>query len=153
MVADHDGALFWPEEGVLAVADLHLEKGLAFAQRGVLLPRYDTAATLAQLDRVIARYAPRTVIALGDSFHDDGGPARLIDQDRTAVIGRRVLRSYQCRLRPSVTTPSCTMSFPEKSSGSPSPRFSFHRRRRAASSVPMMILASEPPIKFLRLTL
>src|SRR4051812_30215497 len=85
MVADHDGALFWPEEGVLAVADLHLEKGSAFAERGVLLPPYDTAATLARLDRVIARYAPRTVIALGDSFHDDGGPARLMDQDRVAL--------------------------------------------------------------------
>src|SRR3954468_8549054 len=83
--ADVAGAIYWPEQGMLAVADLHLEKGSAFAERGVLLPPYDTAATLARLDRVIARYAPRTVIALGDSFHDDGGPARLMDQDRVAL--------------------------------------------------------------------
>ena len=31
----------------LLVADLHLEKGSAFAARGVLLPPYDTRATLA----------------------------------------------------------------------------------------------------------
>ena len=43
------GALYWPEESLLVVADLHLEKGSAFAARGVLLPPYDTAATLARL--------------------------------------------------------------------------------------------------------
>ena len=85
LVADHDGALFWPEEGVLVVSDLHLEKGSSFAARGVLLPPYDTAATLEGLARVIGRYAPRTVIALGDSFHDDDGPARLMDQDRSTL--------------------------------------------------------------------
>ena len=80
--ADPDGALYWPEQGLLAVADLHLEKGSSFAARGQLLPPYDTAATLARLAKLIARYAPRTVVALGDSFHDGGGPARLSDADR-----------------------------------------------------------------------
>ena len=36
-------------EGLLVVADLHLEKGSSYAARGVLLPPYDTAATLARL--------------------------------------------------------------------------------------------------------
>ena len=49
--ADPAGAVYWPEEGLLAVADLHLEKGSSFATRGVLLPPYDTAATLARLAR------------------------------------------------------------------------------------------------------
>ncbi len=49
LVADCAGALYWPEEGLLAVADLHLEKGSSYATRGVLLPPYDTAATLARL--------------------------------------------------------------------------------------------------------
>ncbi len=82
LIADPDGALYWPEQGLLAVADLHLEKGSSFAARGQLLPPYDTAATLARLARLIARYAPRCVVALGDSFHDGGGPARLADSDR-----------------------------------------------------------------------
>jgi uncharacterized protein len=85
LVADCDGAIYWPEEGLLAVADLHLEKGSSFASRGVLLPPYDTAATLARLARITARYAPRTVIALGDSFHDGDGPARIADADRAAL--------------------------------------------------------------------
>jgi len=70
---------------MLVVADLHLEKGSSFARRGQLLPPYDTAETLARLARLIARYAPRTVIALGDNFHDGDGPARLCDIDRASL--------------------------------------------------------------------
>ena len=84
-VGDPAGALYWPEPGLLAVADLHLEKGSSFAARGVLLPPYDTAATLTRLARLIARYAPRLVVALGDSFHDPDGPARIADGDRALL--------------------------------------------------------------------
>jgi DNA ligase-associated metallophosphoesterase len=83
--ADCAGALYWPEEGLLAVADLHLEKGSSFARRGTLLPPYDTTETLSRLARLIARHAPRVVISLGDSFHDGGGPARLVAQDRASL--------------------------------------------------------------------
>lgn len=83
--ADPAGALYWAEHGLLVVADLHFEKGSSFARRGVLLPPYDTAATLARLARLIAHYAPRGVIALGDNFHDGEGPARLSDQDRAQL--------------------------------------------------------------------
>jgi len=84
--ADPAGVLYWPERGLLAVADLHLEKGSSFAARGQLLPPYDTAATLARLASLIARYEPRIVLALGDSFHDDGGPARLARADRDSLF-------------------------------------------------------------------
>src|SRR3954471_16918077 len=77
LAADCGGALYWPEQGLLVVADLHLEKGSSFARRGVFLPPYDTAATLARLGQLVTRYAPRCVIALGDNFHDGGGAGRL----------------------------------------------------------------------------
>ena len=70
MLADLSGALIWEEQRLLVVSDLHLEKGSSFASRGVLLPPYDTVATLSRLGAVIARHDPRMVIALGDSFHD-----------------------------------------------------------------------------------
>ncbi|MGH6817414.1 MAG: ligase-associated DNA damage response endonuclease PdeM [Methylovirgula sp.] len=84
-IADPMGGLYWREERLLAVADLHLEKGSAYAARRVFLPPYDTATTLAALGVLIARYAPRAVLALGDSFHDIGGGARLAAQDRAAL--------------------------------------------------------------------
>jgi DNA ligase-associated metallophosphoesterase len=85
LVADPAGALYWPEQRLLAVADLHLEKGSAFARRGVLLPPYDTTATLARLAKLIEHYRPALVVALGDSFHDTGGPARMPDVSRAAL--------------------------------------------------------------------
>lgn len=87
LVADRAGALYWPDESLLVVSDLHLEKGSSFARRGMLLPPYDTGATLGLLGQLVARYAPRLVIALGDSFHDGDGPARLSDVDRATLTG------------------------------------------------------------------
>lgn len=63
------GALFWEAESTLIVADLHLEKGAAFARLGMLLPPYDTRVTLQRLAVIIKSLAPRRVVALGDSFH------------------------------------------------------------------------------------
>src|ERR1700736_6949300 len=65
-VADLSRALFLEGESLLVVSDLHLEKGSSFAARGVLLPPYDTVATLGPLGAVIARHDPRMVIALRD---------------------------------------------------------------------------------------
>jgi DNA ligase-associated metallophosphoesterase len=94
LVADCAGALYWPHEGVLVVSDLHLEKGSSYAVRGVLLPPYDTAATLARLMHLVARYAPRAVIALGDSFHDGGGPQRLAASDRDTLAALQCGRDW-----------------------------------------------------------
>ncbi len=85
LVGDRAGALYWPEESLLAVADLHLEKGSSFAGRGMLLPPYDTAATLGTLTQLVAHYAPRTVVALGDSLHDRAAARRLSVSDLEAL--------------------------------------------------------------------
>jgi DNA ligase-associated metallophosphoesterase len=94
LAADLSGALFWDEQRLLVVSDLHLEKGSSFATRGVLLPPYDTAATLGRLGAVIARHDPRMVIALGDSFHDRDAPGRLSAADRDAIAGLQVRRDW-----------------------------------------------------------
>ena len=46
---------FLPRRGLLVVSDLHLEKGSSFARRGMLIPPYDSAATLALLAAVDRR--------------------------------------------------------------------------------------------------
>ena len=63
------GALYWEAEDTLLVADLHLEKGAAFAALGMLLPPYDTRTTLERLSKAIRAVEPSRVVALGDSFH------------------------------------------------------------------------------------
>ena len=94
LVADLSGALFWEEQRLLVVSDLHLEKGSSFAARGVLLPPYDTVATLSRLAAVIARHDPRMVIALGDSFHDRDAHDRLSAPDREAIAALQVRRDW-----------------------------------------------------------
>jgi uncharacterized protein len=94
VVADPCGALFIEDERVLVVADLHLEKGSALALKRTLLPPYDTVATLIRLAPVISYYAPRAVVAPGDSFHDAAGAARLADSDRAALQARQSGREW-----------------------------------------------------------
>jgi len=91
---DRRGALFFPEHGLLAVSDLHLEKGSSAARRGSLLPPYDTAATLACLKTVIDDYEPRIVVSLGDSFHDGEGSARLPELFRSALAALMAGRDW-----------------------------------------------------------
>lgn len=85
LVADLSGALLWPEKRLMVVADLHLEKGSAFAQRGQLLPPYDTEATLARLEALVESRRPETVICLGDSFHDRRAAERLSRPDAERI--------------------------------------------------------------------
>ena len=77
LLADASGALYWPGAETLVVADLHLEKGSAFAVNGTPLPPYDSRETLRRLIAVLRRRRPRRVICLGDSFHDSDGAGRL----------------------------------------------------------------------------
>jgi uncharacterized protein len=86
-VCDPLGALYLPDAGILVVSDLHLEKGAAFARRGMMLPPYDTLATLTVLGAVIARYDPKLVISLGDNFHDRVGSRHLPEAFRALIVG------------------------------------------------------------------
>lgn len=81
------GALYVPDCSALLVADLHFEKGSAFAAGGQLLPPYDTRKTLARLSEAIAACGAQTVIALGDSFHDLGADHRIHDEDAETLAG------------------------------------------------------------------
>lgn len=77
LVTDPEGVAYWPSQQALLVADLHLEKGSSFARRGQLIPPYDTMTTLKRFAACIEKWSPRTVIALGDSFHDAEASQRL----------------------------------------------------------------------------
>jgi DNA ligase-associated metallophosphoesterase len=85
LIADQSGAVFWPGERTLLVADLHLEKGSASAARGRFLPPYDTRETLQRLAETIDTYEPTRIVALGDSLHDRGAAER-IDPDDLVIL-------------------------------------------------------------------
>lgn len=81
LMLDPLGAVWWPAARLLAVADLHLEKGSACAAQGHLVPPWDTHATLERLALLLRRHRPARVVALGDSFHDQHGPGRMMSGD------------------------------------------------------------------------
>ena len=109
------GALYWEAERTLLVADLHLEKGAAYAARGMMLPPYDTRTTLRRLAACIEVFAPRRVVALGDSIHRSELADRLDASDREdlALLQRGrdwywVLGSHDPTLPPSVGSIVCS---------------------------------------------
>ena len=77
VMLDPAGVLYWPAAKLLAVADLHLEKGSAAARRGAMVPPWDSRITLDRLVQRVAFWRPEIVVALGDSFHDRDAAARL----------------------------------------------------------------------------
>lgn len=79
------GAMHVVAHDVLIAADLHLEKGSAFAARGQMLPPYDSAATLQRLEEDIAEVNPARVVLLGDSFHDRRSIGRMAERDRLSL--------------------------------------------------------------------
>lgn len=80
------GALWLEGPRTLVVADLHLEKGSAYAMRGQMLPPYDTAETLGRLEAEIAALVPARLVFLGDSFHDGLAVARLAARDAARLV-------------------------------------------------------------------
>ncbi len=78
-------ALYWPDQSALIIADMHLEKGSAFAMRGQMLPPHDSLATLERAAQLIAKTGAKTVWCLGDNFHDDDGANRLMGEARTLL--------------------------------------------------------------------
>jgi DNA ligase-associated metallophosphoesterase len=94
--ADLAGALLWPEESTMIVADLHLEKGSSFSGRGrpKFVPPYDTRATIDRLEGMVKVHAPRRVICLGDSVHDRGAAERMDDEDAGRIAAMTSSRDW-----------------------------------------------------------
>ena len=84
-VASPEGALHWPAQSALLVADLHLEKASWFARLGQFLPPYDSVATLTALIELVEATGVTRLYCLGDSFHDRFGCDRLPDQARSLL--------------------------------------------------------------------
>ena len=81
LLLDQAGVLVWPRLSLMAVADLHLEKGSACAGRGQLVPPWDSLVTLERLSALVVRHAPSVLVAVGDSFHDARAATRLSPAD------------------------------------------------------------------------
>lgn len=64
-------ALFWPDAATLFVADVHFGKDATFRQALRWVPPGTTTDDLARLSVLLARYAVRRLVILGDVFHSE----------------------------------------------------------------------------------
>ena len=85
-VLDAALALYWPAQDALVVSDLHLEKSTFLARFGSAVAPFDSHDTLERLAGLVARYRPKSLILLGDSFHDRGAWDRLDDRARGQLL-------------------------------------------------------------------
>ena len=88
------GALFWPDQALLCVSDLHFGKSERMARRGgAALPPYETRETLERLEQDLNQTGAEAVICLGDSFDDLGAAMALPEAERLWITrlqaGRR----------------------------------------------------------------
>nr|WP_136251073.1 ligase-associated DNA damage response endonuclease PdeM [Ningiella ruwaisensis] len=80
-LADGRAVLFWPEQDLLVFSDLHFEKGSFLTQFAHPVPRFDTRETVKRMSQLISEYQPKTVLCLGDSFHDVNARSRIEKED------------------------------------------------------------------------
>ena len=85
LIPDPLGALYWAAGETLIVSDLHFEKGTSFARKGIMLPPFDTRATIMRIEALLRRYKPVRVISLGDAFHDTEAEARIEEEDAARI--------------------------------------------------------------------
>src|SRR6476661_1199071 len=64
-------AMFWKEENMLIVADVHLGKVGHFRKAGIAIPRSMEQEDLAQLTDIAEVLKPESILFLGDLFHSD----------------------------------------------------------------------------------
>lgn len=88
------GALWRGEDETLVLSDLHFEKGSHFAQKGVLLPPYDTRTTLRRIATLMKNLKPRRVVSLGDAFHDGGAEARMDGEDASLLAALTIAADW-----------------------------------------------------------
>lgn len=96
LVLDASGALWWPQQRMLVVSDLHLEKSTFLARHGSAVAPYDTLDTLERLEALLAQYGPKELLSLGDSFHDREAWMRL-DAGLKERLQQLVAKVQHCR--------------------------------------------------------
>jgi DNA ligase-associated metallophosphoesterase len=67
LLAQH--ALWWPAQGTLFIADLHLGKAATFRARGIPVPAGTTQGNLARLSALLRGLPVRRLVVLGDFLH------------------------------------------------------------------------------------
>ena len=62
-------AMYWSEESMLVVSDLHLGKIAHFRRAGIYLPDHASMDNYERLSSLLLEFEPKSLLLLGDLFH------------------------------------------------------------------------------------
>lgn len=68
-IANADATLFWEDQKILILSDLHLGKSGHFRKEGIAIPQNVLQQDLFRLSHQIQIYNPKKIIIVGDLFH------------------------------------------------------------------------------------
>jgi DNA ligase-associated metallophosphoesterase len=68
-------AIFWQQEGILLIADVHLGKINHFRKAGIAVPHIATTSDYTVLEELLQEYPVKEVLFLGDLFHSESSKA------------------------------------------------------------------------------
>ena len=88
-----EGILFWFDKQIAIIADLHLEKGSSFGPSGQFLPPYDSEETLNKIFKTIKNHKIKTIILLGDTFHDKNAFERM--SEKVVFLFKSLIEKYE----------------------------------------------------------
>ncbi|GEQ85071.1 DEAD/DEAH box helicase [Patiriisocius marinistellae] len=63
------GAIFWQEQSMLLIADVHLGKVAHFRKHGAAIPAHVAHENLERLTNTVDEFRPKNICFLGDLFH------------------------------------------------------------------------------------
>lgn len=71
LILDKERAIYFKNEAILAISDLHLGKAAHFRKAGIPVPKTVSQNDLQRLDKLVAHYQPKKLLINGDMFHSD----------------------------------------------------------------------------------
>lgn len=71
LILDKERAIYFPEQKILAISDLHLGKAAHFRKAGLQIPSTLAQSDLQRLANLLDHYQPSTLLINGDMFHHE----------------------------------------------------------------------------------
>jgi DNA ligase-associated metallophosphoesterase len=71
LMLDKERAIYFPQNQLLAISDLHLGKAGHFRKAGLPIPKNVSQSDLKRLSILLHQYQPKTLLINGDMFHSD----------------------------------------------------------------------------------
>lgn len=85
------GAIFWKENSILLISDVHFGKVSHFRKHGIAIPNDAISENFNRLDILLAEFQPQTIIFLGDLFHSTKNSEWNLFANWTKSISQKII--------------------------------------------------------------